>query len=63
MTDCIGPLYFKNETALLWPIRQGTVYDKIRQDNDVTDYTSAVYVKIRTELSWLIGQVTIYHKI
>ena len=26
--DCIGLLYVKNETELLWPIQQGTFYDE-----------------------------------
>ena len=29
MTDCTAPLYSKNEIKLSWPIRQGTVYDKV----------------------------------
>ena len=28
VTDRTSPLYNKNETELLWPIWQGTVYDK-----------------------------------
>ena len=35
---------------------------KTRQDNDVTDHTSAVHVEIRIELSWLIGQNAFYHE-
>ena len=27
---------------------------KAKQDNDLTDRTSAVYAKIKTKLSWLI---------
>ena len=28
MTNCIDPLYTKNEIELSWPIRYGTIYHK-----------------------------------
>ena len=35
---------------------------KTRQDNEVTDCTSAVYAKIGTKLSWPIRQDAVNHE-
>ena len=40
MTNGTGAVYVENEIELLWLIRLGTIYDKTRLDNDVTDHIS-----------------------
>ena len=43
-----------------WLIVHVPYITKTRQDNDMTNYTSAVDAKNETELSWPIEQDTIY---
>ena len=49
-----GVFYAKNDIELSWLVRQGAIYDETRQDNDVTNRTSAIYVENETGLSWPI---------
>lgn len=51
MIDCISLVYAENNIKLLGPIRPGVVYDKTRQNNDVSNVPHAVYDKNETELS------------
>ena len=45
MTNCIGLVYDENDIELLGPIELGTVYDKTRQGNNVTDLPCAIYTE------------------
>ena len=58
----IGLVYIKNDPELLRPIILGVVYDKTRQDNEVTDLPHTVYAENETKLSWLIIPGAVYHE-
>lgn len=60
MTDCISLVYAENDIKLSRPIRLCVVYDKTRQDNDVTDLPRAVYTKNEIELLRLIILDAVY---
>ena len=51
MIDRASHLYAKKEIELSCLIRQGTISNEYRQNNDMTNCTSANYVEIRTKLS------------
>ena len=61
LIDCIGLLYIKNETELLWSIRWGTVYDR-DQIGQWRDWLGAIYAEIRIELLWQIKQNAVNHE-
>lgn len=50
MIDRVDLLYIESKIELSRPIRQGTVHDKNKQDNGVTDRIGAIYEENKTEL-------------
>ena len=62
MINCIRLIYIENNIELLKPIEPGITCDKTRQENDVTDRTSAVYVENETKLLWPIKPGEVYHE-
>ena len=51
VTHPIGLIYAENDTNLLKLIRPSVVYDKTKQDNDVTDY---ILCGLRRNRNWTI---------
>ena len=51
MVNRTNPLFVENETKLSCSIRQGTVYDEAKQDNDATYRLDVAYTKIKIKLS------------
>lgn len=62
MTNRIGLVYAENDTQLSGPIGLGVVCHKTKQDNDVTDHTSAVYAENKFELSLPIKSGAVCHE-
>ena len=50
LTHRIGLVYIENDTKPLGPIKSGMIYDKTKQDNDMTDLTGVVYAKKENEI-------------
>ena len=54
MIGSINAFYAENDTKLSWLIRLGTICDKTKLDNDMTDHIGLVYTETKTELLELI---------